>query len=104
MTKRIPGWVVYVPHLNAAYPIAYWVRDSVAVTITDDYGNTRTETYKVDDVFTAAPAKYAKWDFCVDKARSMCYTEYIAVRRRSPCRRRAKLCPEPRTLRGGQLI
>lgn len=48
MTKRIPGWVVYIPHLNAAYPIAYWVRDSVAVTITDDYGTTRTNRFMAD--------------------------------------------------------
>ena len=62
MTKRIPGWVVYVPHLNAAYPIAYWVRDSVAVTITDDYGNTRTETYKVDDVHLFKQPEASEFD------------------------------------------
>ena len=52
-------------------------------------------------VFTAADAKCDNRDVCVDKALSLWYNEYIAVRRRSPCRRRAKLCPEPRTLRGG---
>ena len=52
-------------------------------------------------VFTAADAKRDNRDVCVDKALSLWYNEYIAVRRRSPCRRRAKLCPDPRTLRGG---
>ena len=52
-------------------------------------------------VFTAADAKRDNRDVCVDKTLSLWYNEYIAVRRRSPCRRRAKLCPDPRTLRGG---
>ena len=52
-------------------------------------------------VLTAAHDKRDNRDLCVDKARSLWYNEYIAVRRREPCRRRAKLCPEPRTLRGG---
>ena len=64
MTKRIPGWVVYIPHLNAAYPIAYWVRDSVAVTITDDYGTTRTETYKVDDVHLFKNKEKTQMELC----------------------------------------
>ena len=55
----------------------------------------------VELVFTAADSKRDNRDVCVDKALSLWYNEYIAVRRRSPCRRRAKLCPDPRTLRGG---
>ena len=55
-------------------------------------------------VFTAAEAKRDNRDVCVDKTLSPWYNEYIAVRRRSPCRRRAKLCPEPRTLRVGRPI
>ena len=57
-----------------------------------------------DSVFTAAEAKRDNRDVCVDKTLSPWYNEYIAVRRRSPCRRRAKLCPEPRTLRVGRPI
>jgi hypothetical protein len=56
------------------------------------------------EVFTAADAKCDNRDVCVDKTLSLWYNEYIAVRRRSPCRRRAKLCPEPRTLRVGRPI
>ena len=55
-------------------------------------------------VFTAAEAKRDNRDVCVDKTLSPWYNEYIAVRRRSPCRKRAKLCPEPRTLRVGRPI
>ena len=63
-----------------------------------------TESLTVHGVFTAADAKRDNRDVCVDKTLSPWYNEYIAVRRRSPCRRRAKLCPEPRTLRVGRPI
>ena len=76
-------------------------RDSEADTLTEAVTEAVRELLAEQDVFTAAPDNRDKRDVCVDKAHSLWYNEYIAVRRRDPCRRRAKLCPEPRTLRGG---
>ena len=103
--KVAQKWLLRVANRRVDFPVGW-----MTTIINRRTGRTRSVLKKDpvlgpnDQVFTAAEAKRDNRDVCVDKTLSPWYNEYIAVRRRSPCRRRAKLCPEPRTLRVGRPI
>ena len=97
-----------IEHGYTPDPLLHEIYTKHATTVNDAIFRVYTDSVRrarhAHTVFTAASEKRDNRDVCVDKTLSPWYNEYIAVRRRSTCRRRAKLCPEQRTLRGERPI